>query len=76
MGKVLSGIHNAMTDYNYRVLVVDGHSYDGTDEIAKSMNAQVIYQRGKGYGDALKTGFFYAKKNLEVNQHVKKKKKN
>ncbi len=67
MGKVLSGIHNAMTDYNYRVLVVDGHSYDGTDEIAKSMNAQVIYQRGKGYGDALKTGFFYAKKNLEAN---------
>jgi glycosyltransferase involved in cell wall biosynthesis len=66
MGKVLSGIHNTMVDYNYQVLVVDGHSYDGTDKIAKSMNAKVIYQSGKGYGDALKTGFFYAKKRMNA----------
>ena len=64
VGKVLSGIHDAMTDYSYQVLVVDGHSNDGTDKIARSMNADVIYQRGKGYGDALRTGFFYAKKRL------------
>jgi glycosyltransferase involved in cell wall biosynthesis len=45
---------------------VDGHSTDGTDEIARSMGADIIYQRGKGYGDALKTGFFYAKKRLNA----------
>jgi glycosyltransferase involved in cell wall biosynthesis len=43
---------------------VDGHSIDGTDEVAKDMGAEVIYQRGRGYGDALKTGFFYARRQL------------
>ncbi|MEJ2240802.1 MAG: glycosyltransferase family 2 protein, partial [Candidatus Bathyarchaeota archaeon] len=66
MGKVLNGIHNAMVDYTYQVLVVDGHSIDGTDQIARRMNAVVIYQQGRGYGDALKTGFLYAKKRLRA----------
>nr|MQY62269.1 glycosyltransferase [archaeon] len=41
-------------------------STDGTDEIAKDMGADVIYQRGRGYGNALKTGFFYARKRLDA----------
>jgi len=64
VGKVLSGVKNSMDGYEYRVLIVDGHSIDGTDEIARDMGADVIYQRGKGYGDALKTGFFHARKRL------------
>ncbi len=55
-----------MVSYNYRVLVVDGNSIDGTDNIARKKGAKVIYQRGKGYGDALKTGFFHAKEKLDA----------
>jgi len=66
VGKVVGGVKSAMDGYDYRVLVVDGHSIDGTDEIAREMGATVIYQRGRGYGDALKTGFFYARKRLDA----------
>jgi glycosyltransferase involved in cell wall biosynthesis len=63
---ILTSIKNVMDSYNYRILVVDGHSKDGTDKIAKEIGADVIYQQGKGYGDALKMGFFYAKKRLDA----------
>jgi glycosyltransferase involved in cell wall biosynthesis len=66
VGKVLASVRNAMEGYEYRILIVDGHSTDGTDKIAREMGAAVIYQHGKGYGDALKTGFFYAKKQLNA----------
>ena len=66
MGKVLKGVYDAMVGYEYRVLVVDAHSIDGTDKIAKDMGAEVIYQGGRGYGDALKTGFSYARKQLDA----------
>ncbi len=66
VGKVLTNVKNAMKGYEYRMLVVDGRSIDGTDEIAKDMGATVIYQRGRGYGDALKTGFFHARKRLDA----------
>lgn len=66
VGKVLSGIKDAMEGYEYHILIVDGHSIDGTDEIARGKGAEVIYQQGKGYGDALKTGFFYAKKRVKA----------
>jgi len=64
--EVVGGVKSAMNGYEHRVLVVDGHSTDGTDEIARKMGADVIYQRGKGYGDALKTGFFHARKRLDA----------
>jgi len=66
VGKVLASVKHVMEGYEYRVLVVDGHSIDGTDEIARDMGADVIYQRGKGYGNALKTGFFHARKRLDA----------
>jgi glycosyltransferase involved in cell wall biosynthesis len=55
-----------MKPYDYEVLIIDGHSTDGTDQIAKDLGATVIYQKGKGYGDALKTGFLYARKQLKA----------
>jgi glycosyltransferase involved in cell wall biosynthesis len=66
VGRVVDGIKQVMADYDCRVLVVDGHSTDKTDTIARDNGATVIYQRGKGYGDALKTGFFYARKRMNA----------
>jgi dolichol-phosphate mannosyltransferase len=66
VGKVIYAVNQTMNGYKYRVVVVDGHSIDGTDEIAVDMGADVIYQQGKGYGNALKTGFFYARKQLDA----------
>ena len=66
IGFVLDEIHEVMKKrgYNYEVLVVDGRSRDRTVEIAKEKGARVIYQRRKGYGDALQTGFYYAKDRM------------
>jgi dolichol-phosphate mannosyltransferase len=66
IGLVLDDLSSALTDCNYSVLVVDGNSSDGTDKIAMSKGARVIYQKKKGYGDALKTGFLYARENFET----------
>ena len=38
---------------NPQVLVVDGNSKDKTAHVAKSLGADVVYQEGKGKGDAL-----------------------
>jgi glycosyltransferase involved in cell wall biosynthesis len=45
-------------------LVVDGHSKDGTDLKATNKGVKVIYQRKQGYGDALRTGFMYARRYM------------
>ena len=66
VGKVVDGVKHVMADYNCTVLIIDGHSTDGTDQIAKEKGATVIYQQGKGYGNALKTGFLYARKRLDA----------
>jgi len=36
-----------------RILVIDGHSHDRTVEVAKDHGAEVVFQDGKGKGDAL-----------------------
>ncbi len=36
-----------------RILVIDGHSYDRTVEIAKDHGAEIFFQDGRGKGDAL-----------------------
>jgi glycosyltransferase involved in cell wall biosynthesis len=66
VGKVLAGVKDALDGYEYQVLIVDGHSSDDTDHIARNMGAYVIYQGGKGYGNALKTGFLHARKSLNA----------
>lgn len=57
-----------MNDSDCRVLVVDGHSTDETVEVAKKHGAQVIKQRGRGYGDSLLYGFSYA--NSDSNPQI------
>jgi dolichol-phosphate mannosyltransferase len=37
------------------ILVVDGHSPDGTAEIARSLGARVVFDQGKGKGEAIRS---------------------
>lgn len=60
IGFVLDRIRKALRHYDYDVLVVDGHSSDDTSRIAKDRGAEIVLQAGKGYGDALNSGFSYA----------------
>ena len=46
---------------NYEIIVVDGRSHDNTVQVAQSLGAIAITQQGKGYGNALKTGFARAR---------------
>ncbi len=66
IGMVLDEIFDVLKDENFKVLVVDGRSTDGTDKIAKEKGAVVIYQSKIGYGNALAEGFMYAKERLNA----------
>ncbi len=54
IGKVLDGIPPMQ---GLEVLVVDGNSTDGTQQIAEGRGARVITEPRKGYGRAYRTGF-------------------
>ena len=66
IGYLLDEISGVFNGRDYSVVVVDGHSKDGTPEIARQRGAIVIDQRGVGYGDALLTGFLYAREKLDA----------
>jgi len=55
-------------DYIDEVLIVDGHSKDNTVSIAKKLypNIRVLYQPGRGKGDALRYGIREAKSDIIV----------
>jgi dolichol-phosphate mannosyltransferase len=54
------GIGPTITEFQQtlpaRFMVIDGNSTDGTAEIAKNLGAQVLFQDGKGKGDAIMKG--------------------
>jgi glycosyltransferase involved in cell wall biosynthesis len=52
--------------FNAEIIVVDSNSTDGTDKVARELGAHVIYEPKKGYGQAYKTGFSYAKGDIIV----------
>ena len=64
IAKTLEELSQALKEYDFQTLVVDGHSTDRTVEMAKRHGATVVYQMRSGYGDALYTGFLYALKYL------------
>lgn len=73
IGSVIDEIDAVLRDLNYSILVVDGRkndSLDRTSEIAINMGTYAINQRGKGYGDALITGFRYAQERLNADYIV------
>jgi glycosyltransferase involved in cell wall biosynthesis len=52
--------------FDTEVLVVDGNSKDGTQEIARASGARLIVEERKGYGRAYKTGFSRSKGHIIV----------
>ncbi len=48
-----------------RILVVDGHSQDRTVEVAKDHGAEIVFQDGKGKGDALAKAVQYMGAEVE-----------
>jgi glycosyltransferase involved in cell wall biosynthesis len=48
-----------LPDDTYELILVDGHSVDGTAAVARSHypNVRIIGQQGRGKGDALRAGF-------------------
>ena len=57
VGWVIAGCRRALEDIEHRIIIVDGYSTDGTIEIAETLGAEILYEREKGYGSALITGF-------------------
>lgn len=47
-------------DKNNEIFIVDGHSTDGTVDIARKLNVKVFYDSGKGKGDAVRAGIEHA----------------
>jgi glycosyltransferase involved in cell wall biosynthesis len=64
IGKVLADIQKSLTIPS-TAIVVDGHSTDKTVEVAIRENAEIVFQQGIGYGNALQTGFRYALENYD-----------
>lgn len=52
--------NTAIVPIRPEIVVVDGGSVDNTVNVVKSHGEMLLRQRGKGYGDALVTGFRYA----------------
>ncbi len=62
IGKIIA----SCKQYADEVLVVDGHSKDGTREIAEKSGARVISDNGKSKGDAIKLGGCEAKGDILI----------
>lgn len=63
--KVIRDLKNS-SSYNTQIIVVDGHSNDGTEKIVKEENADFVSEPRTGYGRAIKTGIHHAKGNIVV----------
>lgn len=48
-------------EIDYEIIVVDGGSRDNSLRVAERCGARAVTQQGKGYGNALKTGFSVAR---------------
>jgi glycosyltransferase involved in cell wall biosynthesis len=62
IGKILASVKK----YSDDIIVVDGHSNDGTKEKVERFGARFLLDNKKGRGDALKIGIRHAKKAVIV----------
>lgn len=65
-GVGIERIIHSVTPYSAEIVVVDGHSNDGTKEIAERLGARFWLDNKKGRGDALKIGIQKASKPIIV----------
>lgn len=65
---LLQGLKRVMDGLvpTWEIIVVDGGSTDGTVELARQMDATVVFQTEPGYGGALKAGFESAQGRMIV----------
>ncbi len=62
----LPGLLPCLMQMGYQVLLVDGHSTDGTADCARQYGVRVVEDNGKGKGDAIRVGAQEAKTDLVV----------
>lgn len=65
IGETIRAIRESI-EYPYEIIVVDGGSSDGTQEIVKRNNCKLIVEPKRGYGRALKCGIKHAKGDIIV----------
>ena len=53
--QTIGDIIEKVRPYTTDILVVDGHSPDGTARIAGSLGARVVFDNGKGKGEAIRS---------------------
>jgi dolichol-phosphate hexosyltransferase len=64
--KTLGEIILKTKPYASSILVVDGNSADGTASVARSLGVEVIFDHGKGKGEAIRTAIAHLKKEITV----------
>jgi len=62
----IAQIIEKVKQYGNEVIVVDGHSTDGTYEIAKGMGVKVIRDEGRGKGNGIRCGIEHVKNDIIV----------
>ncbi|MEK9178438.1 MAG: glycosyltransferase family 2 protein [Patescibacteria group bacterium] len=65
-GEGILRILSSIKKYSEDIIVVDGHSNDGTKEIVNKFGARFFLDNKKGRGDALKIGIKKAKNEIVV----------
>ena len=65
-GEGIAQILKSIKKYSEDIIVVDGHSNDGTKEVTKSFGVRFFLDHKKGRGDALKIGIKEAKRDILV----------
>lgn len=66
VGSIEAVLQEIPRDVVDEVLIVDGHSTDGTPELVTRLGCAVVQQTGRGYGDAIATGFRHVKGDIIV----------
>jgi len=62
IGKIISQCRK----YADEILVVDGHSRDGTARVARRLGARVVQDHGRGKGDGIRVGIAQARGDILV----------
>ena len=62
VGEIVIGVR----PFAGEILVVDGHSDDGTADVARSLGVRVIFDHGKGKGEAIRTVIPYLTREITV----------